>query len=402
MALKITQNVISVGIDDPSTRMFEAQYPVPEGMSYNSYVIIDEKIALLDSVEAGQGSRWIENVLEATDGRQPDFLVVHHMEPDHSACIEMALDKFPDMTLVASAAALKMLPQFFPGRDFSSRTKAVKDHDSLDLGKHSLQFLSAPMVHWPEVMVTFETHTGTLFSADAFGKFGAIQFPDDWVSEARRYYVNIVGRYGAQVQALLKKINGLGINRIAPLHGPVLDHDIEKYVDLYNKWSLYQPEDQGVLVAYASIYGGTEKAALEIADSLRNKGIDNVVVLDLSITPLSEAVSQAFRLSHMVLASPTYDSGLFPVVYDFIHHLNLKNFRNRTVAYIENGSWAPTAARRMQDLMATMPGMTDIQPVVTVRSRLDNSSRAELGKLADALADSLSDSPDDNQTNPKQ
>ncbi|MDE6099827.1 MAG: MBL fold metallo-hydrolase, partial [Paramuribaculum sp.] len=271
-----------MGIDDPSVRVFEAQYPTPYGMSYNSYVIADRRIAVLDSVESGGGERWIAGILDATGGRLPDYLVVQHMEPDHSANILMALDRFPALKIVTSAPAAKMLPQFFPEFDFSDRVAVVKEGDNLSLGEHTLRFLSAPMVHWPEVIVSYEEKTGTLFSADAFGKFGAISHEDDWVSEARRYYVNIVGRYGAQVASLLKKLGGLDIVRIAPLHGPVLDGDLQRYIGLYGLWSSYAPEADGVLIAYASIYGGTAEAALDLAGALRSRGVGNVVAMDLT------------------------------------------------------------------------------------------------------------------------
>jgi len=379
-----------VGIDDAETRLFEAQYPTPRGVSYNSYVIVDDRIAVMDSVEASGGERWIASILAATGGRCPDYLVVHHMEPDHSACIIKALDRFPDLTLVASAQALKMLPQFFPEADAGQRTLAVKEGEELDLGHHKLKFFAAPMVHWPEVLVSYESATGTLFSADAFGKFGAMQFGGDWTEEARRYYINIVGRYGSQVQSLLKKLTAVTPQRIAPLHGPVLEAPLDEYLKLYDTWSSYRPETNGVLVAYASIYGGTARAALELADELKQRGVAKVVTIDLTdATMQSEAVAQAFRMSHLVLASVTYDAGLFPAMHDFIHHLNLKKFRNRKVAYIENGSWSPIAAGRMAALMATMSGMTEVEPVVTVRSRLDAASRGKLHELADALVASL-------------
>ncbi|MCM1348481.1 MAG: FprA family A-type flavoprotein [Firmicutes bacterium] len=387
--MKLTDHIVSVGIDDASVRAFEAQYPTPHGMSYNSYVIVDKKIAVMDSVEAGEGDRWISNILYATSGREPDYLVVHHMEPDHSACIVQALDRFPNLIVVSSAQALKMLPQFFPDENFSSRLLTVREGDMLELGEHRLTFFAAPMIHWPEVMVSFEASTGTLFSADAFGKFGSLQYTDNWVSGARRYYTNIVGRYGAQVQTLLKKIGCLPIKRIASLHGPVLTEPLAPYIELYNKWSLYEPEERGVLVVYASIYGGTAAAAIQLSDHLHRLGVETVVTLDLARTDQSEAVAQAFRLSHLVLASPTYDSGLFPPMHDFIHHLGLKNFRNRSVGYIENGSWAPTAAKRMQALMATMPGIVDVDPVVSIRSRLNEESRGKLMQLAHALAESV-------------
>lgn len=389
MALKITDSITYVGIDDPAVRRFESQYPTPMGMAYNSYVIVDDRIAVMDSVEANGGDRWIDDILAATGGRNPDYLIVQHMEPDHSANIAKALGRFPEMKVVASAAAIKMLPQFFPSTEFGGRTVAVKDGDSLELGRHTLNFYTAPMIHWPEVIVTFESATGTLFSADAFGKFGAIQYADDWISEARRYYINIVGRYGVQVQQLLKKVSGLPIERIASLHGPVLHAPLDKYISLYDRWSRYEPEQRGILIAYASIYGGTADAALRLADMLRQLGVGMVLTMDLTTCDVSEAVAQAFRLSHLVLAAPTYDSGLFPPMYDFIHHLTIKNFRNRAVAYVENGSWAPTAARRMNDLMATMPGITAVEPVVTIRSRLNADSLAQLETLSRSLAASV-------------
>lgn len=389
MSLQITDNIYSVGIDDPSVRVFEAQYPTPYGMSYNSYVIADRRIAVLDSVESGGGERWIAGILDATGGRLPDYLVVQHMEPDHSANILMALDRFPALKIVTSAPAAKMLPQFFPEFDFSDRVAVVKEGDNLSLGEHTLRFLSAPMVHWPEVIVSYEEKTGTLFSADAFGKFGAISHEDDWVSEACRYYVNIVGRYGAQVASLLKKLGGLDIVRIAPLHGPVLDGDLQRYIGLYGLWSSYAPEADGVLIAYASIYGGTAEAALELAGALRSRGLDNVVAMDLTSCMMSEAVAQAFRLSILVVASPTYDADLFPVMNEFIHHLGMKNYRNRTVGYIENGSWAPVAARKMSAMLSAMPGVVGLEPVVTVRSRLNSGSRCQLEQLARSIEETI-------------
>ena len=282
-----------------------------------------------------------------------------------------------------------MVPQFFPEINIDGRTLTVKEGSELDLGHHKLTFYTAPMVHWPEVLVSYESTSRTLFSADAFGKFGAIQAGGEWTDEARRYYINIVGRYGAQVQSLLKKLMPVTVDRIAPLHGPVLDAPLDKYLGLYDAWSSYRPETRGVLVAYASIYGGTAEAALELADKLRSEGVEEIVTIDLTTGSLSEAVAQAFRMSHIVLASATYDAGLFPAMHDFIHHLNLKNFRNRTVGYIENGSWAPVAAKRMSALMATMPDIVDLSPVVTVRSRLDAASRAKLHELANAVKASL-------------
>lgn len=385
MSLQITDNIYSVGIDDPSVRVFEAQYPTPHGMSYNSYVIVDRMIAVMDSVESGGGDRWVADILDATGGRHPDYLVVHHMEPDHSANILTALGAFPALKIVTSAPAAKMLPQFFPDFDFSGRVITVKEGDTLALGDHTLRFFSAPMVHWPEVIVSYEESTRTLFSADAFGKFGAISHDDDWVSEARRYYVNIVGRYGSQVASLLKKLGGIDVVRIAPLHGPVLDGDLQRYFGLYGLWSSYTPETDGVLIAYASIYGGTAEAALELADMLRQRGVSNVEAMDLTTCMMSEAVAQAFRYSALVLASPTYDAGLFPVMGEFIRHLAKKNFRNRAVGYVENGSWAPIAARKMSEFMSELPGISVMEPVVTVRSRLSSESRSRLQLLAESI-----------------
>lgn len=385
MAKKIADDIVFVGIDDASVRRFESQYPTPLGMSYNSYVIADEKIAVMDSVESHGGEQWLTDIVSATEGREPDYLVVHHMEPDHSANIALALHHFPDMTIVASAAALRMLPRFFPDVDFSGRTMAVKEGDVVNLGHHNLTFYAAPMVHWPEVMVSYDAYSRTLFSADAFGKFGSLQYADDWTPEARRYYVNIVGKYGAQVQSLLKKLKDLDIARIAPLHGPVLGTDLERYLNLYDAWSSYRPETEGVLVAYASIYGGTAEAALMLADSLRRGGINQVAAIDLTVTDVSEAVAQAFRLSHLVLACPTYDAGLFPPMEEFITHLASKNFSNRPVAYIENGSWAPMAASIMQKRMEEMKGIIRIEPKVTIPSRVDAATKTAIDELSKAI-----------------
>lgn len=389
MALNIFDNIFSVGFDNPAARRFESQYPLCNGMSYNSYLIVDTKIAIIDSVEKDGAPVWFANLDSVLGSRQPDYLVVQHMEPDHSGSIVKVLSRYPGLKIVATAQAIRMLGQFFPGESFEGRTITVKEGDELDLGMHKLTFYSAPMVHWPEVMVTYDAGSRTLFSADAFGKFGAIQYGGEWTPEARRYYINIVGRYGTQVQALLRKASTLAIDRIAPLHGPVLHAPLNEYFELYNKWSLYKPETTGVLVAYASIYGGTAKAALMLAEKLRLAGLDSVMTIDLTSTDVSEAVAQAFRMSHTVLASPTYDAGLFPAMHDFLHHLTIKNFRNRTLAYIENGTWAPQAARRMQALTATLPGIVDVAPVVSIRSRLDETSKSALYELAQALVESV-------------
>ena len=332
---KVSDSIPYVGVDDMSAGLFEAQYPIPHGMSYNSYIILDREIAIMDSVEMGQGEIWLQQIEHHLDGRTPNYLIIHHMEPDHSACIDMAMNRWPQLRIVASQKAVGMLTQFFPECDYSSRAVAVKDGDTLSLGDHLLTFYSAPMVHWPEVIVSYEHSERILFSADAFGKFGALQYPDAWENEARRYYINIVGKYGPQVQAIMRKLDGVTVDTIAPLHGPVLRGDLTPYLNLYGKWSRYEPECRGVLVAYASIYGGTAAAALKIAEMLRARGAGEVVVTDLCRDDQSEAVAQAFRLSSMIVAAPTYDAGIYPAMHDFLYHLSIKNYRNRHVGIIE-------------------------------------------------------------------
>lgn len=386
MDCNITPTIKYVGVDDINATLFEEQYPLPHGMSYNSYVILDEKIAVLDSVEAGQGSLWLQQIETATQGKAPDYLVVHHMEPDHSACITAILDRYPSLKLVASTQAIGMLPQFFPGYDFTGRTIAVKEGDTLPLGQHTLQFFSAPMVHWPEVMVSYEQSEQVLFSADAFGKFGALQYADEWDNEARRYYINIVGKYGPQVTRLLDKLTSPAISIIAPLHGPVITDNLTHYVDLYRTWSAYRPECQGVLVAYASIYGGTADAAQRIAEMLRQTDAGEIVTINLCRADQSEAVAQAFRLSSMIVAAPTYDAGLYPAMHDFLYHLSIKNYRNRRVGIIENGSWAPIAAKAMRTMLEPLPQIEIIDPVVTIRSRINDNSMQQLQLLAQNIA----------------
>lgn len=386
MDCNITPTIKYVGVDDINATLFEEQYPLPHGMSYNSYVILDEKIAVLDSVEAGQGSLWLQQIETTTQGKAPDYLVVHHMEPDHSACITAILDRYPSLKLVASTQAIGMLPQFFPSYDFTGRTIAVKEGDTLPLGQHTLQFFSAPMVHWPEVMVSYEQSEQVLFSADAFGKFGALQYADEWDNEARRYYINIVGKYGPQVTRLLDKLTAPAISIIAPLHGPVITDNLTHYVDLYRTWSAYRPECQGVLVAYASIYGGTADAAQRIAEMLRQTDAGEIVTINLCRADQSEAVAQAFRLSSMIVAAPTYDAGLYPAMHDFLYHLSIKNYRNRRVGIIENGSWAPIAAKAMRTMLEPLPQIEIIDPVVTIRSRLNDTSMQQLQLLAQNIA----------------
>lgn len=383
----ITSAIACVGIDDPSASLFENQYRLYHGMSYNSYLILDEKIAVMDSVESGGGDLWIRNIESYLSGRTPDYLVVHHMEPDHSACISMAMDRWPNLVLVASAKAISMLPQFFPEADFSGRTMAVKEGDELDLGSHHLTFYAAPMIHWPEVFVSYENSEHILFSADAFGKFGSLQHDDDWVGEARRYYINIVGKYGNQVQSLLKKLVAPHINVIAPLHGPVLRDNLHRYLKLYETWSSYKPECEGVLVAYSSIYGGTAVAAERLAEMLRNRGVGVVSVMNLCRCDMSEAVAQAFRHSAMAVAAPTYDAGIYPAMHDFLYHLGIKGYRNRPVGIIENGSWSPVSGKLMRGMLESLPGIAFVSPLVTLRSRLKRSDMVTMDKLAEALAE---------------
>ena len=386
MTSNISDSIRYVGVDDTGISFFENQYPVSHGMSYNSYLIIDEKVAVTDTVDRNFGAEWLSNIASALEGRSPDFLIVHHMEPDHSANILAALHRYPDMKIVASAKAISMLPLYFEDFDFTGRTIAVKEGDILTLGAHKLIFFSAPMVHWPEVMISCELSEKVLFSADAFGKFGALCYDDEWLPEARRYYANIVGKYGPQVQALFKKIAGAEIKAIAPLHGPVLNERLEEYLSHYNRWSTYEPEiPDGVLVAYASIYGGTAEAALLLAQMLREAGAPEVVAFDLCRHDQAEAVAQAFRLGRIVLAAPTYDAGIFPAMHNFIYHLQIKGVRNRRFALIENGSWAPVAALQMKEMLSHLKNSEVVDPVLTVRGRLHTADRDTLRAITASL-----------------
>lgn len=384
--MNVTDTIRYIGTDDLDIDLFESQYVVPEGMSYNSYVILDEKIAVMDTVDARKGEEWKANLKAALDGRQPDYLVVHHMEPDHASLIAEVAAAYPGVKTVLSAAAAKMLSNFFDGADFEGRTLIVKEGDTLSLGKHVLQFIAAPMVHWPEVMMSYEQTEKVLFAADGFGKFGALcNETDDWACEARRYYFNICGKYGAQVQAVLKKASALDIKTICPLHGPVLTGDLTPYLSLYDTWSRYAPETEGVLVAYASIHGGTAAAAKEFAEMLRARGAAKVVVSDLSRSDMAEVIEDAFRYPRVVLAASSYDGGVFPVMHDFLHHLQIKNYQKRRVGIIENGSWAPCAARAMRTLLEEMKEISVAEPVVTIRSRMKPSDIPAMEALADAM-----------------
>ena len=383
--MEITSAIRYVGVDDLDIDLFESQYVVPEGMAYNSYVILDERIAIMDTADMRKKDEWWSNVSNVLGDREPDFLVVQHAEPDHASLIAEVMCKYPQVQVVATATALKMLPQFFGGIDFSERGVPVKEGDTLSLGKHTLQFFVAPMVHWPEVMVTYEQSEKILFSADAFGKFGALCNGGSWECEARRYYFNICGKYGAQVQALLKKAATLDIKVICPLHGPVLTENLSHYIGLYDTWSKYEPETEGVFVAYASIHGGTAAAAHRLAEILEAKGAPKVAVSDLSRCDMAEAVEDAFRYSRMVVCASSYDADVFPPMHDFLHHLKIKNFQQRRVAIVENGSWAPTAGKVMRTMLESMKSIDIVEPVVTIRSRMKDSDLSVMEQLADSL-----------------
>lgn len=381
---KITDTIQYVGTDDKDIDLFESQYVVPNGVSYNSYVILDEKIAVMDGVDERAEKAWFENLERVLDGKQPDYLVVSHLEPDHAGNMQKFMEKYPQAQIVVNAKALSMLPQFFT-LDMSARSMVVKEGDELTLGDHILTFIMAPMVHWPEVMVTYEKTEKVLFSADAFGKFGALSTEEDWACEARRYYFNIVGKYGMQVQALLKKALALDIRVICPLHGPVLSENLGFYLEKYQTWSSYEPEDKGILIAYASIHGNTGKAAEKLAELLREKGAEKVVAADLAREDMAEVIEDAFRYDRMVLAAATYDAGVFPCMESFLAHLKSKNYQKRTVGIIENGSWAPMAGKVMKESLSQMKEITILEPVVTIKSTLNAASEEQLELLAQAL-----------------
>ena len=383
--MEITKDIKYIGVDDADLDLFESQYIVPNGMAYNSYVIMDEKIAVMDTADHRKGKEWLSNLQNALGGRKPDYLVAQHMEPDHAGEIVNLISLYPDIQIVTSAIAAKMLPQFFDGIDFASRTKVVKEGDELTLGAHTLKFFGAPMVHWPEVIVTYDTKDKVLFSADAFGKFGTLATDEDWACEARRYYFNICGKYGTQVQALLKKAAALDIQTICPLHGPILKENLSYYLGLYDTWSKYGVETEGVFVAYASIHGGTAEAAQKLAEILKAKGAPKVAISDLSRDDMAEAIEDAFRYGKLVVAAPTYDAGIFPPMHDFLHHLQIKAYQKRKVGIIENGSWAPTAGKLMAAMLEQMKEVEIVQPVVTIKSRMKEANIAELEALADAI-----------------
>ncbi len=382
--ITITDTVKYIGADDKDIDLFESQYVVPNGVSYNSYVIIDEKVAVMDTVDARRGEEWLGNLEQALGGRNVDYLVVSHMEPDHAANVQKLAEKYPDMVVVGNAKTFPMLGQFFD-IDLSERSLTVAEGDTLNLGSHELTFVMAPMVHWPEVMVSYESSEKILFSADGFGKFGALDTEEDWACEARRYYFNIVGKYGAHVQALLKKAAGLDIQMICPLHGPILKENLEYYIGKYQVWSSYEPEDEGILVAYASIHGHTAAAAKKLKEILEAKGAKKVAITDLSRDDMAEAIEDAFRYDKMVLAAASYDGGMFPCMEDFLHHLKSKTYRKRTVALVENGSWAPVAAKGMKALLEQMKDITVCDKVVTIKSAMKEDTVADMEALADEL-----------------
>lgn len=384
--MNISDKIKYIGVDDTTIDLFESQYAVPEGVSYNSYVILDDKTAIMDTVDKRGMKDWENNLLNTLDGKNANYVIVQHMEPDHAGSLARLIELFPEITVVGNAKTFVMINQFFENINIKN-SLTVKEGDTLNLGSHTLTFVMAPMVHWPEVMVTYESSEKVLFSADGFGKFGALSLTEnaDWACEARRYYFNIVGKYGAPVQTLLKKASALDIKTICPLHGPVLSDNLGYYLDLYNTWSSYQPESKGVFIAYASIHGNTAYAAEQFAEMLRNKGVENVVITDLSRCDIAEAVEDAFRYDRMVLAAASYDAGVFPIMQDFLHHLQAKAFQNRTVGLIENGSWAPTAAKTMRNILETMKNITIVEPVVTIKSVLKETDIPALEQLADAI-----------------
>lgn len=382
--ITITDSIKYIGADDRDIDLFESQYVVPNGVSYNSYVILDEKTAVMDTVDDRRGEEWMRNLEQALGGRKVDYLIVSHMEPDHAANIQKIAEKYPEMIVVGNAKTFPMIEQFFD-IDLSERSLVVKEGDALKLGSHELTFVMAPMVHWPEVMVSYESSEKILFSADGFGKFGALDTEEDWACEARRYYFNIVGKYGAQVQALLKKAAGLDIQMICPLHGPILKENLEYYIGKYQVWSSYEPEDEGILVAYASIHGNTAKAAKKLKEILEAKGAKKVAITDLARDDMAEAIEDAFRYDKMVLAAATYDGGIFPCMDDFLHHLKSKTYRKRTVALMENGSWAPVAAKNMKAALEQMKDITVCDKVVTIKSSMKESTIADMEALADEL-----------------
>lgn len=384
MEVKISDSIKYIGVDDKDIDLFESQYIVENGIAYNSYLILDEKIAVMDTVDKRKTDEWYNNLETALDGKTPDYLVISHLEPDHASNIKTLAEKYPEMKLVGNVKTFNMLPQFFDF-DLEGRTVTVKEGDTLDLGTHKLTFFMAPMVHWPEVMVSYESAEKVLFSADGFGKFGALDTDEEWACEARRYYFNICGKYGVQVQNLLKKASTLDIKTICPLHGPILSENLEYYINLYDTWSKYEPETDGVFIAYASIHGNTKEAALKLYDILKSKTDKKISIADLSRSDIAEDVEDAFRYSRMIVAAPTYDGGVFPIMNDFLHHLEIKAYKNRKVGIIENGSWAPMAGKVMTSYFEKMKNIEIVPTTVSIRSSMKEDTTALLEKLADEI-----------------
>ena len=382
---EITEDIFYVGVNDHITYLFEGQYKVPRGMAYNSYVILDEKTAVFDTVDHRFSSEWLSNLDSVLSGKNPDYIIIQHMEPDHSSSLEDFIKKYPNAKIIATPKAFDMMNAFFPDLDITQKTIAAENGGSFSLGKHEFSFIYAPMVHWPEVMLTYDKTSKTLFSADAFGKFGSLDTEEDWACEARRYYFGIVGKYGAQVQALLKKAAALEIERICPLHGPILNENIEYYVNLYDIWSSYRAESKGIFIAYTSIYGNTKKAALSLAEKLKEKGCEKVALSDLAEDDMAEAVEDAFRYDRLVLASPTYNADVFPFMRHFIEALTERNYQDRTVGFIENGSWAPTAAKVMKKMLENSKNLRFLSNDVTIKSAPNDETEKALDSMAEEL-----------------
>ncbi len=385
--MKISEDIIYIGANDKDIDLFESQYSVPNGISYNSYIIKDEKIVVMDTIDKRKTTKWLENLEKALEGKKPDYLVVSHLEPDHAYNVELLARKYPTMKIVGNNKTFAFMPQFFDITDFEERKVLVKEGDILNIGKHTLQFFMAPMVHWPEVMVTYEQTEKILFSADAFGKFGCIEVEEGWKSEedlneARRYYINIVGKYGIQVQAVLKKLSTLDIKTICPLHGPILKENLQYYIDKYNTWSSYIPEEDGILIAYASIHGNTADAANKLSEILKKNGHNNICVMDLARCDFAEAISEAFKYSKVILAASTYNMGIFPPMANFLNRLKGLNYQNRKVAIVENGTWAPNSGKCMKDILSEMKDINLIEPIITIKSKLNEKNLEEFEDLA--------------------
>lgn len=383
--ITISDSIVYVGVDDKTIDLFESQYVVPNGVSYNSYVIFDDKITIMDTVDKRGTDAWLQNLKEALGDREPYYLVVSHLEPDHAGNVQTLIDRYPEMKIIGNPKTFTMIGQFFDTDLPEERKVVVKEGDTVSLGSHTLQFFMAPMVHWPEVMVTYEQSEKVLFSADGFGKFGALDAEEDWLCEARRYYINIVGKYGVQVQALLKKAATLDIQTICPLHGPILKENLGYYIEKYLTWSSYEPENEGIVIACASIHGNTMKAAKKLAEILEQKSSKKVVLFDLARADMAEAIEDSYRYDTLVLAAASYDGGVFPCMEDFLHHLKSKNFQKRKVAYIQNGTWAPSAGKVMKSIVAEMKNITEIEPMVTIKSAMKESTVTDLEALADAI-----------------